>query len=126
MRNKQRIIYKKELQLRCPACKAIHDSSSSSALGPRGEVPSSPTPGDLTECRDCKTMLEYQDGPISLTLHRASKERVNQLNAFTKSDFDEPRLSKLVEFARKHRRMPGRPPIGYQFRKTQVIERTKS
>ena len=126
MRNKQRILYKKEIRLRCPACKAIHDSSSSSALGPRGEVPSSPTPGDLTECRDCKTMLEYQDGPISLTLHRASKERVNQLNAFTKSDFDEPSLSKLVEFAREHRRMPVRAPIGYRFWKTQVIEQAKS
>ncbi len=116
MRRKQRPIHIKEHKLRCPAClKAIDNTSNIRAFGPEKAL--LPKPGDLTECSHCKQMLEYQEESI---LHHAPQKRVDEFNELMKSTPCEPRLSELIEFARKYRQMPLRPPIGYRFRTTRA------
>jgi len=95
MRKRNRALAVKAPRLRCPGCGERLNRGASGYL--------SPQPGDLTECR-CRRMLEYVEGPNSLSLRIAPSERVRALMLALKCD-SRPSLSDVVNHVIKYRQM---------------------
>ena len=62
-----------------------------------------PTPGVLTLCEHCETILEYDD---QMTLRPASAKRVRAFNALAKELPSQPEISALLRYIAKFSRMP--------------------
>lgn len=125
MSRKYRNVCKKELKPRCPEChKTIGFIADRLTFGLEGASPLIPGPGDLTECEHCLAMLEYSLDSTSLTLRLARRERVETFNNLTREGFSEPNVPELIDYVRRYRQMPQRPPIGHRFRKLSGILRT--
>ena len=122
MSRKDRNIRKNERKPRCPEChKPIGFIADRLTSGREGASPLLAEPGDLTECDHCLAMLEYCGNPISLTLQLARRERVETFNNLTREGFSEPNVPELIDYVRRYRQMPLRPPIGHRFRKLSGI-----
>jgi hypothetical protein len=66
-----------------------------------------PQPGDLTQCEHCQAMLEYiGNDRTSLSLRRATRERVDSFNRLAQEGSRVPAIPELIEYVRKHRKMP--------------------
>jgi hypothetical protein len=122
MSRKDRNVRKKERKPRCPEChKPIGFIADRLTFGLEGASPLLPGPGDLTECEHCLAMLEYSGDPTSLNLQLATRERVESFNNLTREKFREPSVPELIDYVRRYRQMPLRPPIGHRFRESSEI-----
>jgi len=103
----QKSAREKETQLRCPVCSMLTRCSADDKQSAFGITYHS-EPGQLTECDQCMTMLEYGGRIGALTLRPASASRVLSFNKLSEEDHWNPSVQELVEYARKYRQMPGR------------------
>jgi hypothetical protein len=119
MSKKDRNIRKKERKPRCPVChESIRLIADRLTPGLDGASLPLPRPGDLTQCDHCLAMLEHSGDPTSLTLQPAPQIRVDSFNNLTREGPYEPSVPELIDYVRRYRQMPLRPPIGYRFRKS--------
>jgi hypothetical protein len=104
MKRKEHNIRSREQKLRCPICQArIHRDFGSPQRGPLV-----PQAGQLTQCDRCLSMLEYVLHESSLALRLTSQRRINEFNQLAK-DTHEFKLTELIDYVRKYRRMPVTP-----------------
>jgi hypothetical protein len=104
MKRNEHKIGSREQKFRCPVCEArIHRDVGSPQRGPLVSEA-----GQLTQCDRCLSMLEYVSHESSLALRLASQRRINELNQLTK-DNHEFRLTELIDYVKKYRRMPVTP-----------------
>jgi hypothetical protein len=96
----------KKQQLRCSIC-GQRIEAQTTIRSRSGVVRTlSARPGDLTECEQCGSMLEYGGCIGALTVHRASPERVRAFQELENEGPAHRDIPSLVEYVLKFRRMP--------------------
>jgi hypothetical protein len=110
-------------RLRCPIChQRLGFNTHRQGLADRINSSLSPLPGDLTQCDHCLTMLEYGGELISLTLHQASRKRVEEFNKLSRDGYRQPRISELINYVNKYRQMPKRSSDLFRSQISKPIE----
>ena len=92
-----------DAKVKCPKCGTKIKSTVDQSPFPK-PVFDSPQEGQLTECHSCQAILEYVEvGIDSLQLRLATARRIRQIRQLDGAPSPLPRLSALVEAARRRR-----------------------
>ena len=119
MHKKKKDDQSKTRKLRCPVCQGvITHTAHVRTFGQGGERLLRSQPGELAECSQCFSMLEYIETSSQLSLRPAPQRRIDDFKNAIEATPPEPSISQVIEHVRKHRQMPGRSSISSRFRNT--------